>query len=337
MSDSSGRLLRHEFARVPRLEGESVWDLACALLHRIERPEQVESYGAHQQHLSVFRALSDVLEQLLDVPGNRFSLAQQRAYFAFVERCMRHHNVPLRGAVYVDAGCGSANPYGRMFTHLMGGAKRGYCIDLDPVQNISAALKALARLASSVIVAPKSVFEFHPLTSREVFENIADFDLEKLARGTGGLSDRLQLLNRSAAETGLPDASVDVVVSNSFLEHVPDANAVIAEFARITKPGGFAMHGIDCRDHRWYGQPMIHEVEFLTVESSDPIVFESNRLRMMDFERCFADHGFTIIAANRDPCVSIPASVRERLVEPWSSQPDEVLGQLWAQFLLRKS
>lgn len=42
----------------------------------------------------------------------------------------------------------------------------------------------------------------------------------------------------SAAATGLPDHSVDVVTSFETIEHVPDPDALLAEFARVLVPGG---------------------------------------------------------------------------------------------------
>ena len=46
-----------------------------------------------------------------------------------------------------------------------------------------------------------------------------------------------ELLVRSAYETGLPDASVDVVLSNALLHHL-DLPTVLKEIRRILKPGG---------------------------------------------------------------------------------------------------
>ena len=47
----------------------------------------------------------------------------------------------------------------------------------------------------------------------------------------------------------LPDASADVVVSNSVLEHVADPRALFADLARLLVPGGVMLHRVDYRDH----------------------------------------------------------------------------------------
>ena len=56
---------------------------------------------------------------------------------------------------------------------------------------------------------------------------------------------RLELHDSTADATGLPDASVDVVISSLVLCTVPDPAATLAEIRRILRPGGtfrFAEH-----------------------------------------------------------------------------------------------
>lgn len=49
--------------------------------------------------------------------------------------------------------------------------------------------------------------------------------------------------------TGRPDASVDLVVSNSVLEHVTDLDGLFADLARVLTPDGRMVHRVDYRDH----------------------------------------------------------------------------------------
>src|SRR5262249_33646493 len=154
----------------------------------------------------------------------------------FLRYDWERHRVPIRGAVHVDMGCGNQNPLGRMFCHLMLGAQQGICIDLDVAQDPQRAVKHLARLAAAAVVDPGRVFPGLPISSAEILSNIGDFDLAKLARGdAAGLSPRLIYLQRSIAETGLDSGTVDVVFSHSVLEHLPDLQATLEEWRRITK------------------------------------------------------------------------------------------------------
>jgi len=57
--------------------------------------------------------------------------------------------------------------------------------------------------------------------SRELFANVAG----------------LRFQQRDAADTGLPSASQDLVVMHTLLCHVKDPAAILAEAARISKPG----------------------------------------------------------------------------------------------------
>lgn len=50
--------------------------------------------------------------------------------------------------------------------------------------------------------------------------------------------DGVELQNGDLARLRLPDASVDVVMSRSVMEHVTEPRAVYAEIARVLKPGG---------------------------------------------------------------------------------------------------
>lgn len=61
--------------------------------------------------------------------------------------------------------------------------------------------------------------------------------LEKRVESTG-LAERVQPLRADVAATGLADESVDLIVSHALLHELFDAEAAVAEWARILKPGG---------------------------------------------------------------------------------------------------
>ena len=53
-----------------------------------------------------------------------------------------------------------------------------------------------------------------------------------------GLSDRVRVIEGNVMDVPLPDASMDAVVSQEALLHVPDKGRALAEACRILRPGG---------------------------------------------------------------------------------------------------
>lgn len=335
---SHGTLLRSELQASRSLDDVTTWDLGCSLIERLGKDEAHATYLSQQQQLRLLMSLQAQIERRTDVPENRLSPRSLAQSYGFMHHYSTEYGLPLQGANYLDVGCGSINPFARTFGHLMVGAARATCLELDPVQDPAEAVRSLARMVAAAAVDPARVFGKLPIDGRTCLANIADFDLVRMSRGeVSGLNQaRLTYLQRSASDTGLRDGAFDVVVSNSVLEHVRDADATIAELSRITRSGGFAVHGIDASDHRWYAQPGLHQLEFLTVQTDDPVVYECNRLRLVDFEQLFAKHGYRVLARWTGNPVEISPELRARLVEPWRSMPDALLQDFWCQYLLRK-
>jgi SAM-dependent methyltransferase len=56
----------------------------------------------------------------------------------------------------------------------------------------------------------------------------------------------------TAEETGLPDASIDLVVCTQVLEHCTEPWTAVRELARIVRPGGYALVSVP---HVWFYHP----------------------------------------------------------------------------------
>jgi ubiquinone/menaquinone biosynthesis C-methylase UbiE len=132
------------------------------------------------------------------------------------------------------------------------------------------------------------------------------------------------------------DQSVDVVLSNSFLEHVEDIDGVIAEMARVTRPGGFGVHSIDGNDHRIYGDGGIHSLDFLRQEAGG-MVHGSNRIRPLEFPALFARRGFTFQQLIPRQTLRVTSALRASLAEPWRDMPKAMLRVKTGILVVRKT
>lgn len=104
-----------------------------------------------------------------------------------------------------------------------------------------------------------------------------------------------------ASATGLPAASLDVVFSNSVLEHVPGPviAACFTEARRILRPGGVVFHSVNCGDHYAYADRRINQLNYLQFSDAewrrwDNEFLYQNRLRAIDFTTMAKAAGFTI-------------------------------------------
>jgi ubiquinone/menaquinone biosynthesis C-methylase UbiE len=68
--------------------------------------------------------------------------------------------------------------------------------------------------------------------------DVLDGSLERAREKAAAFGDRVRFENRSIFELGLPGASFDLVVCRHVLQSIPHADRVIAELARVVRPGG---------------------------------------------------------------------------------------------------
>jgi SAM-dependent methyltransferase len=105
-----------------------------------------------------------------------------------------------------------------------------------------------------------------------------------------------------AAQTGLPDKSVDLVFSNTVLEHVrlPEVVRLFEESSRILRRDGCMVHLIDTGDHFSHADPSISAINFLQFSEHEFAKYHSafmyqNRLRASEWRALIQDHRFEIV------------------------------------------
>jgi ubiquinone/menaquinone biosynthesis C-methylase UbiE len=75
--------------------------------------------------------------------------------------------------------------------------------------------------------------------------------LKRAAPRAAGYPNRLDLVHGDAQSLPFDDASFDIVTCSHSFHHYPDQRGVVAEMARVLKPGGRVMIVDGCRDTWW--------------------------------------------------------------------------------------
>lgn len=112
---------------------------------------------------------------------------------------------------------------------------------------------------------------------------------------------------RSAVAAG----TVDLIFSNSVLEHVDDLPTVMRWQREVLKPTGLVAHTVDFADHRYYLDARLSMLEMVF----DGVLEEINGLRPVHMETAFAAAGF---AGHKLPRLQVPDAA---LADPRARQP----------------
>lgn len=117
-------------------------------------------------------------------------------------------------------------------------------------------------------------------------------------------------LGQYLSEGGRP---VDLVLSNSVLEHVEDMASAVEELAQVTAPRGQHFHFVDLRDHLFR-----HPFEMLCYSERTWRRFLNpgsnlNRLRVWDYERLFSSRFRPVIVQVRNSDPLAFRAVRRRI------------------------
>lgn len=106
-----------------------------------------------------------------------------------------------------------------------------------------------------------------------------------------------------AANTGLPNDSIDIQISRTVFEHIPEPvlAAIIQEASRVLSWEGVAVHLIDLSDHFSHDDLTIAPINFLQFSDEEWRTYAGNqfayhnRLRATDVRRLFEDNGHRIL------------------------------------------
>lgn len=295
--------------------------------------------GDFDQDLGVAQVLLDRLGPALDRHTNRYAPRFVASLFERLYGAVAADLPPLRGLRVAEVGCGSLAPLNLGMVFLLLGARRAIGIDLDAVQDVPRAVRALADVVCWMLVDPTRVVGPCAIPRQEMLANVASFDLAGLAAGNPEAldRDRIRFHQESvAAMRSVGDGELDLLLSNSFLEHIDDVDGAIAEMRRVVRPGGFVSHGIDATDHRRYGDPAIGELTYLKEPGGEGMVHGTNRIRPVSFVPRFERHGFALVRFRPIHGCRVTDEEIRAFGEPFRSMPRADLELTMAHVLLRR-
>lgn len=148
-----------------------------------------------------------------------------------------------------------------------------------------------------------------------------------------------------ASATGLAESSVDMVYSNSVLEHVHPSilPALMKESMRILRPGGVAAHCVACNDHYAHFDRSISFVNFLRYSDAQWRMLWNNdlnyqnRLRKSDFLGAVREAGFEVVQVNTTVRKGVKEALAEMAVAPeFRRYTEEDLETTSVDFIARK-
>jgi len=178
----------------------------------------------------------------------------------------------------------------------LNGARTVWSVDRNPLVEHGRVVETLRRylkLADRVTVTRPELLD----RMRQLVETADEYDAFALLRELG-----IVVRVGDARSIDLPDGSIDLLVSNNTLEHIPGEiiAGILREFRRLAGPDSVMSHFIDLADHYAGFDKRITVYNFLKYRERTWRVFNSslhyqNRLRVPDYRALHASAGWKIV------------------------------------------
>ncbi|MEP7311043.1 MAG: methyltransferase domain-containing protein [Pseudomonadota bacterium] len=209
---------------------------------------------------------------------------------------MRELAIPIQGRSFIEMGTGW---YPTLpVCYAIAGAARCYTYDLNRLMDWPLTRRMLARLEQHLPRIATALNEDERVLRDRWAEFNASPTLDALLQRAG----IEYLAPADVTRTQLAAGSIDVVFSNSVLEHVPPLiiGAFMEETRRVLKSGGVAIHSVNCGDHYTYFDPTVTQINYLRYSKAmwglwnNDLQYQ-NRLRADDFLDCARRAGLNVI------------------------------------------
>jgi len=196
-----------------------------------------------------------------------------------------------------------------------------------------------------------AIAECLPTVATAAGRPLADIEVAyERIRTTANIADLLgaaeieYLAPADAVATGLPPDSVDIVFSNSVLEHVSreTIDGMMRESARLLAPGGVSVHSVNCGDHYAYFDRRITPINYLTYSEREWRFWNNrlqyqNRLRPSDFVDMAERAGLTVVRELHRPRAELLATLPNlEITAEFRDYPPDQLCSTSVTFVARK-
>jgi len=207
---------------------------------------------------------------------------------------LKNLNIDPRGLDFFEIGTGWYPTLPVCFSLAGAGTIRTY--DLNPLLKPAWTFRMVQCLAQNLPLIAEAA-------QRPLAEVAAEYERLRRASTIEELFAIARIEYRAPADASaspLPDGSVDILYSNSVLEHVypDDIASIMRESYRLLRPGGMAIHSANCGDHYAYFDRHITAINYLRYSSTDWEFWQNkmlyqNRLRPDDLLQIALNAGFT--------------------------------------------
>ena len=223
--------------------------------------------------------------------------------------------------------------------HLAGAAS---CVTVDVCRHLSPRLTYRMLVALAVHLSALAAAGGRPLAEvKAAYDRLrATTDIADLL----GAAEIEYLAPADAVATRLPPDSVDIVFSNSVLEHVSAGtiDGMMRESARLLTPGGVVVHSVNCGDHYAYFDRRITPINYLTYSEREWRFWNNrlqyqNRLRPSDFVALAERAGLTVVRELHRPRAELLATLSNLDITPeFRNYPPDQLCSTSVTFVARK-
>ena len=230
---------------------------------------------------------------------------------------LREIGCPIAGNTFLEIGTGRfpALPFG----FALAGARRCFTFDVAPLLDGRLTRRMTERFEAHLPVIAEKL-GLGEASVRERWARLAGAATAEELLRLAAIEYRAPA---DAAASGLPDASVGVVFSNSVLEHVEPAalGPLMRETRRILRPDGLAIHAVNCGDHYARFDRRLTQIHYLRFPEREWRIWNNalqyqNRLRANDFLEAAEREGLQIVLDRQRPRPELLARLGEFPIAP---------------------